>query len=324
MTEATIRARLKCNIFKSMGKRNQQRGGKVKNKDVEMAKKNKQLQELPWQKKGGLTTENTKKTPSPQEGMGEEKSKKLHIVNFSGGKDSTAMLLRMLEIKMPIDIILFADTKLELPEMYTYIDKVEKYIGREITRIKTKRSFDDHFYGNYVSGKWKGTRRGMPWLLWRCYWQVIAKSTPLDNACGDNIKYIGIAVDEPKRIKNFPNTVYPLVEWGWDEKKCLEYVKSKGLHNPLYDRFDRLGCWLCPKQSLKSFKALYTHYPDLWQKLLKYEADSPHGLDPHINLKKLAKRFQKELEFAEAQQDLFNFPIPQLKTETMNNEKQNS
>ena len=28
-----------------------------------------------------------------------------HIVSFSGGKDSTAMLLRMLEENMPIDII---------------------------------------------------------------------------------------------------------------------------------------------------------------------------------------------------------------------------
>lgn len=32
---------------------------------------------------------------------------KLHVVSFSGGKDSTAMLLRMIEEKMPIDIILY-------------------------------------------------------------------------------------------------------------------------------------------------------------------------------------------------------------------------
>jgi len=40
-----------------------------------------------------------------------------HIVAFSGGKDSTAMLLRMIELKKPIDVILFADTGLEYPEM---------------------------------------------------------------------------------------------------------------------------------------------------------------------------------------------------------------
>ena len=36
----------------------------------------------------------------------------LNMVSFSGGKDSTAMLLRMLEEGMQVDIILFCDTGL--------------------------------------------------------------------------------------------------------------------------------------------------------------------------------------------------------------------
>jgi len=51
----------------------------------------------------------------------------LHIVSLSGGKDSTAMLLRMLEENMPIDLILFCDTGLEFEAMYKHIDKLEKY-----------------------------------------------------------------------------------------------------------------------------------------------------------------------------------------------------
>lgn len=38
-----------------------------------------------------------------------------HLVSFSGGKDSTAMLLGMLERDMKIDCILFCDTGLEFP-----------------------------------------------------------------------------------------------------------------------------------------------------------------------------------------------------------------
>ena len=34
-----------------------------------------------------------------------------HIVNFSGGKDSTAMLLRMLEENMQVDEIIFCNVK---------------------------------------------------------------------------------------------------------------------------------------------------------------------------------------------------------------------
>ena len=50
---------------------------------------------------------------------------KLHVVSFSGGKDSTAMLLRMIEEDYPIDIILYCDTGLEFPEMEEHIYKVE-------------------------------------------------------------------------------------------------------------------------------------------------------------------------------------------------------
>ena len=49
-------------------------------------------------------------------------------VSFSGGKDSTAMLLRMLEEGMPVDIILFCDTGLEFEGMYHHIEKLEKYL----------------------------------------------------------------------------------------------------------------------------------------------------------------------------------------------------
>ncbi len=34
-----------------------------------------------------------------------------HIVSWSGGKDSTAMLIRMLELDYPIDEIVFIDVR---------------------------------------------------------------------------------------------------------------------------------------------------------------------------------------------------------------------
>ena len=65
-----------------------------------------------------------------------------HIVSLSGGKDSTAMLLRMLEEGMTVDIILFCDTGLEFDAMYRHIDKLEQYISRPITRLKSDKSFE--------------------------------------------------------------------------------------------------------------------------------------------------------------------------------------
>ena len=53
---------------------------------------------------------------------------KKYIVSLSGGKDSTAMLLRLIEEGYPIDLILFCDTGLEFPQMYENLKRLEQYI----------------------------------------------------------------------------------------------------------------------------------------------------------------------------------------------------
>lgn len=51
------------------------------------------------------------------------------VVNFSGGKDSTCMLLKMIEKGIPFDEIIFCDTGKEFPQMYKHIEDVQSYIG---------------------------------------------------------------------------------------------------------------------------------------------------------------------------------------------------
>lgn len=74
-----------------------------------------------------------------------EDSKK-SIVSFSGGKDSTALLLMMLERGMKVDYILFCDTGMEFPQMYEHIERVNAYIGEKygkmVTVLKSKNSFE--------------------------------------------------------------------------------------------------------------------------------------------------------------------------------------
>ena len=48
-----------------------------------------------------------------------------HAVSLSGGKDSTCMLLMMIEKQMPIDVVLFADTGMEFPEMYGHLEQLK-------------------------------------------------------------------------------------------------------------------------------------------------------------------------------------------------------
>ena len=60
----------------------------------------------------------------------------MNIVNFSGGKDSTAMLLMMLEKDIKVDKIVCIDTTKEFPQMYEHISKVQDIIPIKIDIIK--------------------------------------------------------------------------------------------------------------------------------------------------------------------------------------------
>ena len=54
-----------------------------------------------------------------------------HIVNLSGGKDSTALAI-FLRDKLPRLEYVFCDTHKELPETYDYLDRLENFLGRQI------------------------------------------------------------------------------------------------------------------------------------------------------------------------------------------------
>ena len=54
-----------------------------------------------------------------------------HAISVSGGKDSSALLLLMIERDMPIDIALSADVGMEFPEMYEHLAKLDDLLYRE-------------------------------------------------------------------------------------------------------------------------------------------------------------------------------------------------
>ena len=69
-----------------------------------------------------------------------------HAVSLSGGKDSTAMLLLMIERDMPIDLVLSADTGMDFPEMYEHLAKLDEYLFQKrklhITTLRHPHGFE--------------------------------------------------------------------------------------------------------------------------------------------------------------------------------------
>ena len=229
-----------------------------------------------------------------------------NIVSFSGGKDSTAMLLMMLEKDIKIDEIIFCDTGKEFEGIYNNISKIEKYIGRKITRLQPERSFD---YWMFDHVKTKGARKGTKgygWPVGGARWctkalkqQTIVRYLKKYKSVGV-IEYHGIAVDEQNRLnKNNDKLIkYPLVDWNVTETDALQYCYSKGFtFDGLYKLFNRVSCWCCPMSSLAELKNLYLYFPELWEELKEMDNRSYNSFRNDYTLGELELRFKIGNEF---------------------------
>lgn len=110
------------------------------------------------------------------------------------------------------------------------------------------------------------------------------------------IQYLGIAADEPERIKRHtkPGTLLPLVEVGWDEAYCRQWCVEHDLLSPIYTSHTRGGCWFCHNQPVDSLRDLRKTYPDLWELLLKWDNDSPIKFKVDHTVHDFDKRFALE------------------------------
>ena len=251
--------------------------------------------------------------------------KELRVVSFSGGKDSTALLIRMLESGMPVDIILYNDTGLEFPQMTEHIDKVEQYIKKYtdigITRLKPEHPFEFYFYDVPIHhrkqtefNKRLGTdsHNGFSWPGPKMRWCTDRlKTRPRTKFLREYrneyniIEYVGIAADEEyrlrRKINKRENMRYPLVEWGMTEADCLKYCYDRGFDwDGLYEKFSRVSCWCCPLQSLPELQVLYYDFPDLWQKLKEMDDLTYGQFRIDYSVSDLEKRFDLEDEWRAA------------------------
>lgn len=244
----------------------------------------------------------------------------LHMVSFSGGKDSTAMLLRLLEEGRPVDLILFCDTGLEFPQLYDHIRKVEQYIGREITVVKCKDDFEYLFARKPIKRKkltqnavrYGMERDGYSWAGPKMRWCTqLLKDGPREKYLStlkekyEVVEYIGLAADEGYRLQRKcnqrPNIRLPLVEWGMTEADCLQYCYDRGFDwAGLYTKMKRVSCWCCPLQSLKELRVLYREFPELWDQLRRWDAITWRPFRADYSVAELEKRFDFEEEWLKA------------------------
>lgn len=250
-----------------------------------------------------------------------------HAVSLSGGKDSTAMLLLMIERDMPIDIVLTADTGMEFPEMYAHLQRLDDYLYRErgihITTLRHPKGFEWLMFEDpkqkpssienrkrlgvslYGNG-WPGIK--VRWCTGYLKTHLISKEVNRLKGKYNARHYVGIAADEPKRIKQ---EQYPLAAWGIVESMALKICYDRGYDwGGLYEIYHRCSCWCCPLQRIDELRKLRRHHPELWERLRKLDqrAIAQFGHNPLGQFKPDWTVEQLEQRFAEEDRQTSLFP----------------
>ncbi|MBU1568449.1 MAG: phosphoadenosine phosphosulfate reductase family protein [Proteobacteria bacterium] len=192
------------------------------------------------------------------------------IISLSGGKDSTALLLKHLENEIPIHKVFWFDTGWEFPQMYDHLDKLERYTGMKIERLQSPKKFDD------LIKKYRWPSAGRRW----CTSEKTAAAKRFIKTLDPDYVYldtIGFAIGEENRT--LKKTVYerwtffPLIDyWRMTEPECLGFCKGHGFDwGGLYELMDRVSCFCCPLSKKSEVRAVKNHFPELWNRMVEME-----------------------------------------------------
>ena len=186
-----------------------------------------------------------------------------NVVAFSGGKDSTALALRLHELGERFSL-LFTATGNELPELWAHFDEVVRMTGATVIRPKapTLAGLIGEFKALPNNRQRWCTRliKIRPCLDWM-------KLNPGITLC------VGLRADEDSRVGIYGNvkTRYPLREWGWNEADVKRYCLERGVKVPR-----RTDCAVCYDQRLSEWRRLWIRYPEEWAQGEQWEALTGH------------------------------------------------
>ena len=212
---------------------------------------------------------------------------RIHIANLSGGQDSTAMVVRMLELGERLDYIVFCNTGVEFDAMYEYLNKLNNYLkwkfNREITFLDGDTYYDVTKRIKTEKSKYAGKPKGVTMSVGmdECTRDLKIKRAEVfaRKAAnkGEIVFYVGYTFREVlngRKITSEKKKItydYPLYRWEWNEPQVQSYLKEKTIYNPLYNHFTRTGCFCCPKQSEKDWFNLWKHYNHHFEQAKKIE-----------------------------------------------------
>lgn len=187
-----------------------------------------------------------------------------HVVGLSGGKDSTALALRLAEIEPRDYEYICNETGNELPAMHAHWAKLEGLLRKPIKRVR----YDQDLIGAIRE------QRMLPSVFARWCTRILKIEPTIEyfeSLPAGSVLYVGIRADEESRRGLWGEDItvdFPMRRWGWKEGDVWQYLDARGVCIPA-----RTDCGLCPYQRLGEWRDLYLNHPELYQEGISLEAE---------------------------------------------------
>ncbi|GFE77372.1 MULTISPECIES: hypothetical protein [Sphingomonadaceae] len=199
------------------------------------------------------------------------------VLAYGVGVDSTALLVELVAQGKVPDLVLTADTGVEKPSTYEYLDVIRPWmaargIRHEIVRYQPKRfKHWPPYYsllemcltnatlpskslgGSSCSLKYKKAPQDAFLKTWKPAQEAWARGQRVIRLIGydagprDTLRANhALSIDDP-----LYECQYPLREWGWDRDACIRRIEDEGLPVP-----DKSACWLCISNRAQEIREL--------------------------------------------------------------------